>query len=562
MKKDYINAIPNELKMQIFSYLNLIDLNSMSKVSKLYFMLASDDFLWKKFFNDFFINVAPSCKRVGENAFESFKITFKNVLKTQPEIKKRLCFVAAFAGQKECKMLISKFKVKPRTLLCDVLYFNELTSPLRWAQIGKNQPVLNQFYQLFLASELDTADISDSFFKRKNTYDNSVHAKIIMAILCHQPPAIILKLFANLGLTINDQLPLIDGFPLEIFLEMNILQWAIFSDHTPLAIVILTGAYKEIINQVKETIIEIKLDIQKKCLKGTPLLMALERNNTEIYELLLSMKANLFPDFELNAIDIACKQGNYELMQRFLMEEQLSLISLEKVLGYAAQSGNLELVKLLIERDENIIKEHGDLVLENAASSGNLSLVKYLIDQGAVVTKKKSVVLLNAILTGNLQLVDYLSTIPVIQETLYLTAESIDYSPIRFACIQGELEIVKFLLQNKSLKFNTKEILFDIAISGNVKLLNYIFNEPIFLRAWQEDIELQEKMLTHLCYEGYYEAAKELIDRGAVLNVSDINLFCKESICRDGKREENKYLIEQLLKSTLFSDNTQKCVMQ
>ena len=60
------------------------------------------------------------------------------------------------------------------------------------------------------------------------------------------------------------------------------------------------------------------------------------------------------------------------------------------VLHYAAQSGNLELVQWLVKHGSNVNTkdDDGKTVLHSAASSGNVELVKWLIEKGLDINKK------------------------------------------------------------------------------------------------------------------------------------------------------------------------------
>ena len=79
----------------------------------------------------------------------------------------------------------------------------------------------------------------------------------------------------------------------------------------------------------------------------------------------------------------------------------------------AAESGNLDLVKYLVEEKNLDVKaksESGYTVLHSAAWNGNLEMVKYLIKNGADVNAKSESgrTVLHSAASGNLDLVKYL----------------------------------------------------------------------------------------------------------------------------------------------------------
>ena len=83
------------------------------------------------------------------------------------------------------------------------------------------------------------------------------------------------------------------------------------------------------------------------------------------------------------------------------------------ILHYAALTGNLNRVKLLIERgaDVNAEDKNGLTVLHFAAKSGNLKLVKWLVEKGLDVNSKNvhgGTILHDAARSGNMELVRWL----------------------------------------------------------------------------------------------------------------------------------------------------------
>ena len=76
-------------------------------------------------------------------------------------------------------------------------------------------------------------------------------------------------------------------------------------------------------------------------------------------------------------------------------------------MGYACKSGNLSIIKYLVDHGADVSKMNydGETPLFNARLSGNEAIVKYLVDHGADINKKDyqsgEIPLFNACLSGN-----------------------------------------------------------------------------------------------------------------------------------------------------------------
>ena len=92
--------------------------------------------------------------------------------------------------------------------------------------------------------------------------------------------------------------------------------------------------------------------------------------------------------------------------------KQGSNIHDNKALRYAAQSGHLDMVKLLVENGINIYADN-EWALQVAAQNGHLEVVKFLVEHGADIHVDN------------------------------------DWS-LRMAVQQGYLEVVKFLMEHKA----------------------------------------------------------------------------------------------------------------
>ncbi len=120
-------------------------------------------------------------------------------------------------------------------------------------------------------------------------------------------------------------------------------------------------------------------------------------------------------------------------------------------LHYAAKSGSLECVKLLIKNGAKIDQANVDdqTPLRFAAQSGHFDCMKYLLDNGAELNKKNqygSTVLHFAVMGGNSECINYL-----IDNGLDLNKENmLGISPLQGTVVMGRLETLKCLIAKKA----------------------------------------------------------------------------------------------------------------
>ena len=177
------------------------------------------------------------------------------------------------------------------------------------------------------------------------------------------------------------------------------------------------------------------------------------------------------------------KNQEWKMLSKKQKEDVLELIKdNEYAMNQAAEAGNLELVKYLVDDKgknigdtEYLEDENGNNtvygVLDNAAKSGNLELVKYLVDD-----KGKNIVMSNldnAADSGNLELVKYLV------DKLEKKGASIrgeEVHAVGNAARSGNLNILKYLVDEKGIKLGSY-ILVQAARSGNLDILKYLVDK-------------------------------------------------------------------------------------
>ncbi|MEM3858158.1 MAG: ankyrin repeat domain-containing protein, partial [Candidatus Micrarchaeaceae archaeon] len=215
-------------------------------------------------------------------------------------------------------------------------------------------------------------------------------------------------------------------------------------------------------------------------------------------------------------------------------------------LYYACKNGNVEIIKLLIEKGDN----NWNRALIGACKNGNIEIFNYIFRQ-ADKTKININDIFIASCCNNLQLVKLIhSNFPFnfnLDKALYKACKHGKIEIINFlltlgkidlncglvgACKSGNLEIVKFLINNGADDFSS--LLYHACHSKNIELIKYIINiNP-------KDLE---SGLIFACENNDVEMVKLLIDK-------DIDVEIVEYCLSIAKVNEYKE-IEQLLESKL-----------
>ena len=203
-----------------------------------------------------------------------------------------------------------------------------------------------------------------------------------------------------------------------------------------------------------------------------------------------------------------------------------------KELFFYSYENNLEIFKYLIEEkkiDINIKNDSGKTVLFYACANDNLELVKYLVEHGADVNAKDKdgiSVILNTLIESIGHPIS-LSTLKPKGENLEIVkclvehGAYIDDDILFVACHTGELELVKYLIEEKKLDINVKEkggdtLLFRACGSGNLELVKYLVEEKkLDINAVNE---YGQTALFDACEKGNIEIVKYLIKNGANIN--------------------------------------------
>ena len=163
---------------------------------------------------------------------------------------------------------------------------------------------------------------------------------------------------------------------------------------------------------------------------NTELIEAIQNGNLEIVKLLIEKGADINDTFE-----VKIGYNTYYMTP----------------LIYSSYLGNLSLVKYLVENGANVNAKgkYGDMALGTALEKGHLEIVKYLIEHGADINAKGKygdTALKVASEKGHLEMVNYL----VEHGADVNTKGKYDDTALRTASEKGHLEIVKYLAEHRA----------------------------------------------------------------------------------------------------------------
>lgn len=214
-----------------------------------------------------------------------------------------------------------------------------------------------------------------------------------------------------------------------------------------------------------------KINLKARNIKGnTPTHIAAENGNLDILKLLIDKDVNIEAENnnECTPLHLAAKNGHAEAFQ-FLIKNRSNYRAIDKysnnTLHYAVKGGSLDIVELLLERgfnkdtrNNNSKNIHmGVTPLQIAVKKGHLEIVKTLIKSGANFKvliqyntqsiNKENNPLHTAARKGYTEIANYL----VLEKQMDVNARNDwDLTPLHFAAINGNLDIVKLLIDNRA----------------------------------------------------------------------------------------------------------------
>tara|TARA_B110001450_G_scaffold190015_1_gene178196 strand:- start:644 stop:1693 length:1050 start_codon:yes stop_codon:yes gene_type:complete len=254
-----------------------------------------------------------------------------------------------------------------------------------------------------------------------------------------------------------------------------------------------------------------------------------------------------------------CKKGNLLLIKDVLSKYYNNFRLCNSSFKYSCKSGNLELVKYLLQLDKLNINElinNIDSSFQNSCLSGNLELVTFLLDlfPNINISKYDELSFQSACLSRNIGLVKYLLLIkPNIDIYAY------NNEAIKNACYSGSIEIVKYLFNlsnNNFYKTNStlKRILICATQSCNLELFKYLLNKFKNLNNYNIDLSFNnETLFITACNSRNNELVKYLLEIKPDIDIHTKNSikgkdYCFKLVCA----KENMELVELLYRKNPY----------
>ncbi len=307
------------------------------------------------------------------------------------------------------------------------------------------------------------------------------------------------------------------------------------------------GAVRELldkgadINARDNKLIKDEATKENKIIGLTSLILAAKKGHLNIVKELLDRGADIKEKsiaYEQTALIEAAYEGHLNVVKELLArgaDIESKDINVRTALSIAALSGNLDVVKELLDRgaDKEAKDKYGRTALIYAALSGNLDVVKELLARGADINSKdgqKFTALHCAASKGHSELSMHLLTIEGQENLVKSVDNDFGYQLLGFAARGGAIGLMNHLLDNFK----------DIDIN------------------YRSEKNFQQTALQTAIGCNQFEAARLLIDRGADINIPDIDgemavdythtprvEALKDKELRQGHRELAEFLISK-----------------
>lgn len=535
LSDNHFPNLPDEILMNIFSFLGPHALTNFAQVNSSFKSLAFDNSFWKAKFAKHFPHVFHSVvkdksKQSSINWFYAFNQAYVRQYKElSKEGKKLFSFVKEgdLAGLKTANFA-------DLYLLVDANGF----SPLDWAIKLKQQHILDYIYQTI--SELEYTNEDNQGHVDAIKKGSKGRTLLHWAILCNQSKEVIEELILK-GADINAVQG--DGCtPLHLAAEHGYDQFV-----------------EILLNLSADT--TIKSNDQK-----TPIEMAFENKHIQVVNALLKTDVS---QSQLNYfLFLAAKYGQSDVVKELIArgasvqctDSQYSPINI------AAQNGYLDVVKILIAQDVSIVNEtfYGHFPLFSAAKNGHAEIVNFLLANGAQSnqTNRGLSSLMAAAEHGHTSVVkilikngakvnpsatDHLRITP-----LYLAAKNGHYkivklliaakakvdlthpceqpnTPLYIASANNHLEVVKALIAGGAKPYQTFFIrmfslqkdtpLYIAAKNGNVEIVKFLLANGADVNASRYGYD-KATALHAAAENGHVEVIGQLLDHGACIEAS------------------------------------------
>ncbi|XP_062568050.1 serine/threonine-protein phosphatase 6 regulatory ankyrin repeat subunit B-like [Saccostrea cucullata] len=263
-------------------------------------------------------------------------------------------------------------------------------------------------------------------------------------------------------------------------------------------------------------------------------------------------------------LHIACLIGEFEVCE-YLVENYPHLldvkdISINSVLHDASWGGNVQIVKLLIEKklDINSLQEDGETILHQCCRSGKMEMCEYLVkhfsDLLEIKDTKGCTVLHSACRGGSVEIVSFL-----LEKGMDFNALSNDGKTIlHIACLNGKFDICEYLVENYPHLLDVKDkssntVLHDAAWEGNVEQVKLLIEKKMNIFSRQED---GETILHQCCRSGKMEMCEYLVNHfSELMEIRDNNGWTVlHSACSGGSVDIVSFLLNKGLDINVLSN--------
>ncbi|XP_046543661.1 ankyrin repeat domain-containing protein 50-like [Haliotis rubra] len=197
----------------------------------------------------------------------------------------------------------------------------------------------------------------------------------------------------------------------------------------------------------------------------TPLMAAVEYEHRDVFELLVSMGANMsqVDDDGNSVLHFACRGGHLDLVKYLLSQSSVDINSWDRdgktPLMKAVICRQRDVLELLVRMGANMsrVDDDGNNVLHFACRGGHLDLVKYLVSQNSVGincrSKDGKTPLMEAALRGKRDVFDFLVSMGANVSHVDVNGNNI----LHLVSLRGPVEVVRHILSQNLVDINARD---------------------------------------------------------------------------------------------------------